>query len=558
MVDLLLEPGTDTGCLSSADEVILAVRREVAELRDEVERLRRENLELRQQVGYWKSRHADAVERIAKLQDEIERLRGENRKLQAKVFGRSTEKQSTRDRSNDLDDPSENRPQRQRGQQHNNPGPKRRDYSHLPVHEEETRQLPEDKRVCPDCGLPLAACGTKDSERVEVEVRAYRRRIRRQRYQRTCSCPGPRTVMAAPEPSLIPKGRLGTSLWVQILVDKFQGHQPIGRQLEQWQLVGLDLASGTVTDGLQRLEPLFTPVYEALLARNSQSPYKQADETRWFVFADYEGKSNHTWWLWVFLGTDTVVYRLDPRRSHDVPEGHYGEDAEGVLMVDRLSSYKAMAQVKQGTLKLAFCWAHQRRDFVQVGKGWEELKEWALGWLRRIRDIYRCNRLRLAVLDKPAEFASADAALRQNVETLRVQWETELADPQLREPCRRALESLQNHWEGLTRFVDDPRIPMDNNASERCARGPAVGRKNYYGSGSLWSGRLAAMLFSIFATLRLCQLNPRQWLQWYLDSCAQNGGKAPADVQPFLPWNLSSEKHAEMALANAADGPDSS
>jgi len=62
-----------------------------------------------------------------------------------------------------------------------------------------------------------------------------------------------------------------------------------------------------------------------------------------------------------------------------------------------------------------------------------------------------------------------------------------LADPKLREPCRKALQSLQSHWSGLTVFVDDPKIPMDNNASERTVRGPAMGRKNYYGSGSLWS-----------------------------------------------------------------------
>jgi transposase len=120
------------------------------------------------------------------------------------------------------------------------------------------------------------------------------------------------------------------------------------------------------------------------------------------------------------------------------------------------------------------------------------------------------------------------------------------------------LESLQEHWEGLTLFVDDPRIPMDNNASERRLRGPALGRKNYYGSGSLWSGRLAAMLFSIFATLKLGKLNPRKWLEWYLDSCAQNGGKAPADIQPFLPWNLSAAQRRALGGEDTSCNPDSS
>ena len=95
---------------------------------------------------------------------------------------------------------------------------------------------------------------------------------------------------------------------------------------------------------------------------------------------------------------------------------------------------------------------------------------------------------------------------------MKTQADTELADPKLRQPCRKVLESLQEHWPGLTRFVDDLRIPMDNNASERKVRGPAVGRKNYYGSGALWSGRLAAMLFSLFATLGQWKLNPHRWL----------------------------------------------
>ena len=109
------------------------------------------------------------------------------------------------------------------------------------------------------------------------------------------------------------------------------------------------------------------------------------------------------------------------------------------------------------------------------------------------------------------------------------------------------VKSLQEHWMGLIRFVDDPRIPMDNNASERAVRGPAVARKNFYGSGSLWSGRLTATMFSLLATLAHWKLNPRLWLTWYLESCAVSGGKAPEDIQPFLPWSLSPERCAALA-----------
>ena len=265
---------------------------------------------------------------------------------------------------------------------------------------------------------------------------------------------------------------------------------------------------------------------------------------------DLEGKTGYRWWLWVFLGEDTVAFRLDPTRSHDVPEGHFPADADVVLMVDRYSAYKAMAQVKQGNVVLVFCWAHVRRDFVKVGKGWPDHKEWALAWLRRIRELYGHDRHRRGAKADSAESPTADARLRQTVAAMQAQADAELADPKLPTRCHEVLTSLQEHWSGLTRFLDDPRIPLDNNASERRARGPAVARKNYYGSGALWSGRLAAMLFSLFATLDLAEINIRLWLTWFLQSCADHGGRVPSDIARFLPWNMSSEQRRAMALAS--------
>src|SRR4051795_13206235 len=395
-------------------ELVRQLCREVGELRQEVADLRRENAELRQQAGYWKAQHARAVHRAEQLEAEVEQLRGENRKLQDQLFGRKSETASVQDRSNHLEgeaDPASSPPPK-RGQRKDRPGPARRDYSHLPV-VEDLREWPQGQRVCPQCGASLVPSDTEDSEQIEIEVRAYRRLIRRRRYQRTCPCANcPRTVTAPPAPKLIPKGLLGVSIWVEILLDKFFSHRPTERLLSQWRLLGLDVAAGTVAGGLERLEPLFGPLYDALLRRNAASAFAQADETRWLVFIDLEGKTGHRWWLWVFLGADTVIFRLDPTRSHEVPEGHFPADARVVLMVDRYSAYKAMAQVKLGDVVLVFCWSHVRRDFVTVGKGWPESKEWALAWLRRIRDVYRHDRRRRSAKADSADFTTADAAVR--------------------------------------------------------------------------------------------------------------------------------------------------
>jgi transposase len=539
---------------ADADLITLVTRlfAEVDQLRAEVADLRRENLQLRQQAGYWQSRHADSVRRIAVLEQENEQLRGENRKLQAERFGRRSEKHTSSARSNELEDPDNAEPKRCRGRQPGQPAPRRRDYSHLPAREQ-FLEVPEEKRACPQCGLPLKACGSEDSEQLEIETVVYRRIIRRQRLQRVCGCAGPRTVMALPASKLLAKSLLGVSVWVEILLDKFASHRPTQRLLEQWRSLGLDLSAGTLTDGLRRLQPLLEPIREALRQRNRQSHYKQADETRWLVFVEQQGKTGFGWWLWAFSSEDTVVYVLDDSRSHRVPENHYPSKADGVLMVDRYSAYKAMPQVKNGTLILAFCWAHVRRDFVQVGKGWLELKPWALAWLRRIRDLYRWQRQRRI---HPSD-ASVQAGLEQAVAALRQQLDAELADTALRMPACKALSSLQEHWSGLTQFVNDPRIPLDNNLSERRLRGPALGRKNYYGSGALWSGQLAATLFSILATLRLWQINPRLWLSWYLQSCAEAGSRAPTDIECFLPWNWSEERRAQLRMTTSAPKTDS-
>ncbi len=418
---------------------------------------------------------------------------------------------------------------------------------------------PPEQCVCPDCGEPFRLrSDTEDSEQIEIDVCAYRRVIHRRRYERRCTCQGKRTLTAPPVPKLIPKSLYGTSIWVEIVLDKYSSYRPTERFLAFWRLGDLDLAAGTVTHGLQRLEVLLRPIYEAIKERNPQGDLHLADETRWRVFVVQQGKQGYGWWLWVLSGPDTVAYVLDASRSHVVPEGHYQAESLGVLVVDRYAAYKAMSWVKDGVIVLAFCWSHVRRDFIRVGKGWPELKIWALEWLRRIRVLYQLNHRRLAAEKGSEAFAEAECCLRQTVAELKAQRETELARTDLATPCRKVLESLAVHWEGLTLFVDDPRIPMDNNTSERRARGAAVARKNFYGSGSLWSGQLTAAAFSIFATLALWGLNPRKWLTWYFEHCAAAGGKVPGDISMFLPWNLSPEKKVELGGCAPTEANDTS
>ena len=129
-------------------------------------------------------------------------------------------------------------------------------------------------------------------------------------------------------------------------------------------------------------------------------------------------------------------------------------------------------------------------------------------------------------------------------------WEKEKKDKKDKnlQPIQcKVLNSLNNHWKGLTVFVSNPQVPMDNNIAERRMRNPGMGRKNYYGSGSQWSAKLAAMMFSLFQTILLWGLNPHHWLHDYLDACATQGGQSPADISSFIPWMMSESRQQQLS-----------
>jgi transposase len=163
--------------------------------------------------------------------------------------------------------------------------------------------------------------------------------------------------------------------------------------------------------------------------------------------------------------------------------------------------------------------------------------------------LYACNDRRLEAPRRSLQFTACDQEVRRCVAAIEQQRDDELAQPELHPARRKVLESLRHHWPGLTVFVDHPDVPMDNNTAERSERGPVVGRKNFYGSGSVWSGRLAAMLFSLFQTLALWGLNPRVWLT----ACAEAGGRVPAKPEALLPWNLSEDQRRAWSLEPQSD-----
>jgi transposase len=530
---------------------------ELDRLRAELAQARAETADWEQRARYWKwqaahyqrlfrDARAKASAHTAELQTEIAALKATIRQYEHEARSPKSEAHPKYPNA-----PPRKPTTRKRGHQPGQKQTPRRDYQHLPT-KEELVVLPEDQRCCPNCHQPYADFpGTDDGEIIEIEVHAYRRHYRRRRYRRTCTCANlPRIVTAPPPPKVLPKGLLGVSVWVALLVGKFAQYQPIHRLLADSRDRDLDLSAATVADGLRHIKTLMQPIYDGLARHQRDQNFWQGDETRWMVFVKDEQHPNHAWSLFVMRSADTIVFLLEAHRTHDVPQT-YLQDQSGILVVDRASIYPAMRQVKDGRILLALCWAHQRRDFVHLLVAWKDqpmVVAWAGAWLERIGQLFDANDARVRVLADPSAFAVQDRVVRTQVADMAQQRDAELQQADLHPACRKALESLQRHWAGLTVFVDHPEVPMDNNAAEQSERGPALGRKNYYGSGALWSGQLAAIMFSINQTLQLWGLSCNRWLTAYLQACAEAGGAVPANPDAFLPWNLSVEQRQAWSL----------
>ena len=523
---------------------------------------KQEHLQLVTQAGNYRSLHRRAVERARWREERYQRLlrqikeqaahrevalradlevaHAKIRALQQRMFGRKSERR--KGGSEQVAQALVSRAPR--GHRRGTPGHGRTMQLHLPGRGE---FVEFDTPQCPNCGLSLGSFpGTQDSEVLEIEVQAYRRVIRRRRYRPSCACgcvPG--IVTAPPPPRLIERGKFGMSVWVSVLLDKFLYGRPSNRLLQDLSDHGLIMSPGTLAGGLHALAPLFEPLDQALVRKLRSEPQWHADETRWAVFVDLADKVGHRWYLWVFHSRSVVHYVLDESRSAEVVEAELAGVDSGFISCDRYAAYKKFARLHPG-VTLAFCWAHQRRDFLELANDYPEVSPWAMGWVQSIAELYHLNGLRLRAEDGSADRAAHHAQLQHAVQRMAADRERAMADPLLCAPAAKVLQSMATHWSGLTVFVDHPRVPMDNNVAERDARLAVVGRKNFYGSGSEWSGQLAATMYSVLMTVKLWRLNARTWLSAYLQACADNGNRAPPDINLFLPWAMDAHRLAAM------------
>jgi len=538
---------------------------------------KQEHIDLRHRASYWEAQHGRAKSQVEALKQEIILKEAKINDLQNRLFGKKSEKnRPLKSEKGDADTPS----RRNRGQQPGRPGHGRTPRPDLPVVHDRI-DLADEEKCCSTCGLPYRPNPALDehSEVIEVEVKAHVRRIVRPAYTRNrgCTCGStPAILTAAPPPRLIPRSNYDVSVWVEVILSKYRYGQPSNRSLQDLKDQGLPVSPGTLAGGLQAIAPLFEPVLEALYCKQMSETLFHNDETRWEVFVEIEGKVGTRWYLWVTRSASVVFYCIDPSRSAAVPGAHFaGIQAQQIIIVcDRYSAYKKLARLAANIL-LAFCWAHVRRDFLDAGRAFAELEGWALEWKERIGRLYHLNRLRLEQWDPGRALTEQSAAFHHYHEALQTELrylheeatrivtandegmhpEDAARSKGARTKQKKVLASLLEHWSGLTLFVEHPEVPMDNNRGENSIRTPVNGRKNYYGSGSLWSAELAATLFSILQTLALWGINPRHWLRSYLDACAHNGGCPPQELSPFLPWSMDAARRTALSRPYPVQAP---
>ena len=537
---------------------LTAARAEVREVR----RAAREALSLRAEVGRLKRLLAAAgvdarkrstivslrleVEtrrtRIGELEAELAKLRA-SRAVHAKArFGRKSER---RERAGS---------DRPRGQQAGaaghgrtpRPGLEKRAEVHNPA---------ADERVCSDCGKPYVANGSDTSELIEVSVKAHTRVIERPRWRRGCDCAAaPPEVSAPPVARLFANTPYGTSVWARFLYERHACLRPLNRVADWLPARGWRSRRGrwpTARGASRRCSsrsrrPSWRTSARRGCARATRRPGASRRSARPAGRAAPGCGSGSAG----TRSTSMSIPRAAPRRRRGcsaTPPRARSWCATGTAPT------RNWPRTRRGLVTLAFCWAHVRRDFIKCAAGNEALAEWEQRWTGRIALLYRLNGARLEHYDaglgpdgQNRAFAAAHRELERGCGRLFAAARRELDglpdDAREGKPPR----SLLNHREGLSVFLDRPDVPMDNNFSERMLRGAAIGRRLSFGSDSEAGARFTAMMYSTVGTLALNGVDVLRWLTAWLAACADNGGRAPGDLSPWLPWSMDAERRNEL------------
>lgn len=323
--------------------------------------------------------------------------------------------------------------------------------------------------------------------------------------QTLASRDGQHIVKAQAPEAVVEGGHYGAGLYAHVVVSKCADSLPLFRLQNMLERAGHPIARSTLCDIFHRAAERLAPIYDRMLELLKLDPYLHADETTLSVMHENGCKKG---WIWAVLSKEAIIYAFDESRGGHVAERLIG-DSKGTLVIDGYSGYNKVLD-ESGRTRVG-CWSHLRRKF------WIAMQSnpAARTVLDKITELYKLER---RVAERGLSGTDAHKYLRDKESRLLVdsidKWVDENKDGH--HPSgymAKAITYATNQRKSLRQFLDDPKLPLDNNFSERALRIFALGRKNYLFAGHAEGAQNLALLQSIVATCRLQGVNPYEYIK---------------------------------------------
>jgi transposase len=410
---------------------------------------------------------------------------------------------------------------------------------------------------CPCCGAnKLSKIGEDVTETLDVVPRQW---FVTEHVREKLSCRACEKITQPPAPfHAIARGFAGPSLLAMILVDKYANHQPLNRQSEQFAREGIDLSLSTMADHVGACAATLLPLYELIKAHVFAAERIHGDDTTVPVLAKTKTRTGR---LWTYVRDDrpfggrappAAVFFYSADRTAVHPERHLAGYA-GILQADAYAGFNTVykADRKGGPITQAACWAHGRRKFFELAdiatkarnRQQTTISPLALEAVRKIDAIFMAERA-INGLSPEQRLAARRADIAALVHDL-IDWMTrERARLSRHNEVAKAMDYMLKRIDAFTRFLDDGRICLSNNAAERALRGIALGRKAWLFAGSDRGGERAAVMYTLIQTARLNDVDPQAWLA---DVLARIADHKITDLAALLPWNWGAAARVDRA-----------
>jgi transposase len=430
----------------------------------------------------------------------------------------------------------------------------------FPEHLPRERVVIAAPQSCPCCGsTKLSKLGEDVTETLEVIPRQWKviQTIRERFSCRQCEA-----ITQPPAPfHVTPRGFAGPNLLAMILFEKFGQHQPLNRQSERYAREGVDLSLSTLADQVGACALALRPLY-ALIEKHVLAAVRlHGDDTTVPILAKGRTEIGRVW-TYVrddrpFGGKDppAALYYASRDRSGEHPERHL-KGFVGVLQADAYGGYNRLyrSDRRPGPIVEALCWSHGRRKFFELAdiaanarrdKNAAPISPIALEAVKRIDLIFNIER---EINGVSAEERLVARRLRSAplVAALEEWMRAERAKLSRHNAVAKAIDYMLTRWLAFTRFLDDGRICLTNNAAERALRGLALGRKSWLFAGSERGAKRAAIMYTLIQTAKLNDVDPQAWLA---DVLARIGETLQTKLAELLPWNWDSEALSRQQAA---------